>query len=222
MKGAFGYLRVSGPGQAADDRDGFPRQKDKIRQWAKANNARIMQWFSDVLPGKTPLEDRPGMQAMLAALYSDGIKLVVIERLDRLSRKLTIQESAIAYIKTNGFEIISATEPDLFDDDPMRTAMRQMMGIFAELDAKMIALKLKAARTRAKTKDPEYREGRKAFGFRPGEPETISRVMELHASGLKLPAITRQLNAEGRKTRAGGQWFPNQVSNIIKRAKKPS
>jgi len=43
------------------------------------------------------------MQAMLAALYSDGIKLVVIERLDRLSRKLTIQESAIAYIKTNGF-----------------------------------------------------------------------------------------------------------------------
>jgi recombinase len=94
-------------------------------------------------------------------------------------------------------------------------------GIFAELDAKMIALKLKAARTRAKTKDPEYREGRKAFGFRPGETETIARVMELHASGLKLPAITRQLNAEGRKTRAGGQWFPNQVSNIIKRANKP-
>ena len=177
----------------------LPRQKDKIRQWAKANGVRIMQWFSDVLPGKTPLEDRPGMQAMLAALYSDGIKLVVIERLDRLSRKLTIQESAIAYIKKNGFEIISATEPDLFDDDPMRTAMRQMMGIFAELDAKMIALKLKAARTRAKTKDAKYREGRKAFEFRPGETETIARVMELYASGLKLPAITRQLNGEGQQ-----------------------
>ena len=68
-------------------------------------------------------------------------------------------------------------------------------------------------------KDPKYREGRKAFGFRPGEPETISRVMELHDSGLKLPAITRILNAEGRKTRNGGQWFPNQASNIIKRAK---
>jgi len=62
-----------------------------------------MQWFSNVLPGKTLLKVRPRMQAMLAALYSDGIKLVVIERLDRLSRKLTIQESAIAYIKTNGF-----------------------------------------------------------------------------------------------------------------------
>jgi hypothetical protein len=59
------------------------------------------------------------------------------------------------------FEIISATEPDLFDDDPMRTAMRQMIGIFAQLDAKMIALKLKAARTRAKTKDPEYRGERR-------------------------------------------------------------
>jgi len=220
MRGAFGYLRVSGPGQAADDRDGFPRQRDKIRQWAKGHDIRIMRWFSDVLPGKTPLEDRPGMQAMLGALYSDGIKLVVIERLDRLSRKLTIQESAIAYLKTNGFEIISATEPDLFDDDPMRTAMRQMMGIFAELDAKMIALKLKAARTRAKTKDPDYREGRKPFGHREGEAEVIARVMELHASGMKLPAIASTLNAEGRKTRYGGLWFPNQVSNVIKRAKK--
>ena len=144
---------------------------------------------------------------MLAALYSDGIKLVVIERLDRLSRKLTIQESAIAYIKTNGFEIISATEPDLFDDDPMRTAMRQMMGIFAELDAKMIAIKLKAARTRAKTKDPDYREGRKAFGFRPGETETIARVMELYASGLKLPRSLVSLTRRGARQGQAGNGF---------------
>src|SRR5689334_17345093 len=87
-RGAFGYIRVSGPTQAKDDRDGFPRQKQVIREWAKANNVRIIKIFKDVLPGKTPLEERPGMQAMLGALLADGIKLVVIEKLDRLSRKL--------------------------------------------------------------------------------------------------------------------------------------
>jgi site-specific DNA recombinase len=70
-----------------------------------------------------------------------------------------------------------------------------------------------------KTKDPDYREGGKPFGHREGEAEVIARVMELRARGLKLPAIASTLNAEGRKTRYGGLWFPNQVSNIIKRAK---
>ena len=53
MRGAFGYLRVSGPGQAADDRDGFPRQKDKIRQWDEG------EWrpHHAVVQRRTPRQD---------------------------------------------------------------------------------------------------------------------------------------------------------------------
>ncbi len=217
-RGAFGYIRVSGPSQAADDRDGFPRQKQVIREWAKANDAHIAKFFKDVLPGKTPLSDRPGMQAMLGALLADGIKVVVIERLDRLSRKLTVQEASIAYLASKGFEIVSATEPDLFDDDPMRTAMRQMMGVFAELDAKMIVRKLQDAKQRARVTKPGYKEGPKFYGARDGELAIIAEIIELRNNGLTVAAICAQLNSKGRKSRRGGKWFPNQIVRILQRA----
>jgi len=217
-RGAFGYIRVSGPTQAKDDRDGFPRQKQTIREWAKANNVRIIKIFKDILPGKTPLEERPGMQTMLGALLADGIKLVVIEKLERLSRKLTIQEGGIAYMKSKGFEIVSATEPDLFDDDPMRTAMRQMMGVFAELDARMIVRKLRGAKERARASKPGYKEGPKFYGARDGELAIIAEIIELRNNGLTVAAICEQLNSKGKKSRRGGKWFPNQIVRILQRA----
>ena len=42
MRKGFGYLRVSGPTQAKDSRDGFPRQKQAVLEWAKANDVRIV------------------------------------------------------------------------------------------------------------------------------------------------------------------------------------
>lgn len=224
MKQAFGYLRVSSPGQALDDRDGFDRQKEAIRRYADGNGMEVVQWFTDILPGKTPLENRPGMQSMLAALLENGVRLVLIERLDRFSRNLTIQEGGIAYLKRSGFEIISATEPDMFDDDPMRTAMRQMMGVFSELEAKMIALKLKGARARAKAKDPTWSEGRKPYGHRPGEQEVIRRILQLDAEGNKVAAICKILNDEGigpRGTKHGvKEWTPQWMHQLLRKLKQ--
>jgi DNA invertase Pin-like site-specific DNA recombinase len=220
MKGAFGYIRVSSPGQALDDRDGFPRQKEAIRKWAAANDVRIMRWFEDVLPGATPLEKRPGMEALMGALLGDGIRTVVIEKLDRLARDTVISETAIAYFQRNNFECISTLEPDLCSHEPTRVLFRTMLAAFSQYEKSMIILKLKVARMRAKAKDPSRHEGRKPFGFREGEQATIARVMELHGQGLKLPAITRTLNEEGRKTRTGKTFFAQQVADIVTRAKR--
>jgi DNA invertase Pin-like site-specific DNA recombinase len=223
MKSCFGYVRVSSQGQSADDKDGVPRQKQAIKTYATAHDLYVKRWFIDTITGKT--EIRPALEEMIEALDSNGTKTVVIERLDRLARKLTAQEAIIARLQLSGYVLISTAEPNLIaeDDDnldsAMRTAMRQMLGIFAELDRKSTVHKLRAARQRARLKNPEYKEGRKFFGDRPGERETIQRVLELRASGLTLPAICATLTAEGRKTRSGGEWFPTNVSRILVRAK---
>jgi DNA invertase Pin-like site-specific DNA recombinase len=219
-RAAYGYLRVSGVGQAGDDKDGLVRQKTAIKKWAVANDVHIRQWFSDSKSGTKDLENRPALQALMAALHGNGVRLVIVEKVDRLARDLMVQENIIADLQRNGFELVSTMEPDLCSSEPTRVLLRQMMGAFAQYERSMIVQKLWGARQRAKAKKPDtYKEGRKPFGHRKGEAEVIARVMELHASGLKLPAIASALNAEGRKTRYGGQWFPNQVSNIIKRAK---
>lgn len=157
----------------------------------------------------------------MSALHSNGIRLVLIEKLDRLARDLMIQESIIADMQRNGFEIISVTEPDLCSDDPTRVLLRQMMGAFAEYERKMIVQKLRGARQRAKATRPGYREGRKPFGNRPGETETVARILELRAQGSTLTKISEALSCERRKPRAGVRWHEKQIARIIARAGRP-
>jgi DNA invertase Pin-like site-specific DNA recombinase len=217
VKAAYGYLRVSSAGQAKDDRDGLVRQRQAIKKWAQANDVYIAKWFEDSVRGTKDLEDRPALQSLI--LHANGVKLIVFERLDRLARDLMIQESILADFKRNGFEVISTCEPDLCSEDPTRVLVRQILGAFSQYERAMIVQKLKGARERARLKNPDYKEGRKFFGDRPGEPETIQLVIELRASGMTLPAICTALTAEGRMTRSGGAWFPTHISRILAKAK---
>jgi DNA invertase Pin-like site-specific DNA recombinase len=88
----------------------------------------------------------------MAALHGNGTKLVLVEKLDRLARDLMIQESIIADMQRNQFEIISVVEPDLCSNDTTRKLMRQILGAFSEYEATMIALKLRGAH-------PNYKRG---------------------------------------------------------------
>jgi DNA invertase Pin-like site-specific DNA recombinase len=231
MRRAFGYVRVSSAGQSAEDRDGVPRQKAAIRKYAAANGIRIVQWFEDKVSGKKDLENRPALQELMTALHGNGTHLVLIEKLDRLARDLMVQESIIADMQRNQFELVSVVEPDLCSNDPTRKLLRQMLGAFAEYEATMIALKLKGARVRAAAKRTDYKEGRVPFGFRvvkqdgipvrvpePSEQATIARARELRNAGYSLAKIADTLTSEGRRPRACQKWYEMQVARVLRRA----
>jgi len=160
--------------------------------------------------------DRPALQEMLIALLSNGVRTVIIEKLDRLARDLMVQEAIIRDFKQKGFEIISVAEPDLCSDDPSRKLMRQMFGAIAEYEKAMIVAKLKAARQRMRAKTGKC-EGRKAFGLSERERATISRMKELAANGLNYTHVADTLNAESHKTQTGSKWFPTTVSRTLAR-----
>src|SRR5215469_10887493 len=106
---------------------------------------------------------------------SNGTKLVLVEKLDRLARDLMVQETIIGDLRKNGFDIVSVMEPDLLQDDPSRKLMRQIFGAIAEYEKTMIVLKLRGARQRARARDGRC-EGAKPFGSRPGEAEVLERI----------------------------------------------
>jgi DNA invertase Pin-like site-specific DNA recombinase len=211
---AFGYLRVSGRGQI--DGDGFPRQRASIKAYAETHDIQVIRWFEEKgICGENELDNRPALQELLLSLHSNGVRVVLIEKLDRLARKLTVQESIIADFQKNGFEIMSVAEPDLCSDDPSRVLLRQFMGAIAEYDKKMVVLKLKAARQRMRVKVGRC-EGRKQYGDRPGEAEIIDRMFAIYAD-TDMISVHKQLNAEGVKTRYGQHWTPATVARIMKR-----
>jgi DNA invertase Pin-like site-specific DNA recombinase len=212
MEKAFAYLRVSGKGQV--DGDGFTRQLEAIRRYAAAHDLRIVKVFREEgVSGAKDLENRPALLDLMAALHSNGTKVVLIEKLDRLARDLMIQETIIGDLRKHGFTLVSVSEPDLLEDDPSRKLMRQVFGAIAEYEKTMIVLKLRGARSRMKARTGRC-EGRKPFGDRPGEAPTLKRMNELRVEGLSFARIAERLNLEGRKPRAGQQWHPGVVRRI--------
>lgn len=215
MTKAFAYLRVSGRAQV--EGDGFPRQLAAIKGYATEHDIRVVKVFRDEgVSGTRDLDNRPALSDLMLALLANGVKVVLVERLDRLARDLMIQESIIGEFQKHGFQLISVAEPDLLSDDPTRKLMRQFMGAIAEWEKSMIVRKLRAARNRVKAKTGKC-EGRKPYGFYDGEQAVIDRMKALRSEGLAYDDIAERLNADGMVTRtAGKRWFGMAVSRIIK------
>jgi DNA invertase Pin-like site-specific DNA recombinase len=213
MQKAHAYLRVSGKGQV--EGDGFTRQLKAIREYAAAHQIKIVNVYREEgVSGTKDLENRPALMELMTALHSNGVKLVLVEKLDRLARDLMIQETIIGDLRKNGFDLISVAEPDLLQDDPSRKLMRQIFGAIAEYEKTMIVLKLRGARLRMKAKDGRC-EGRKPYGFFEGEAEVLKRIKALRAEGLGFDRVAAKLNEEAIPTRSGKPWHGVVINRIL-------
>ncbi len=100
------------------------------------------------MSGAIETSNRLAFAETVATLHSNGVRTVIVEKLDRLARDLMVQESTLNYFAQHGFVIVSVAEPSLMASDPSRTAFRQMMGVFSQYDKSRIVFKLKGARRR--------------------------------------------------------------------------
>jgi DNA invertase Pin-like site-specific DNA recombinase len=215
MKKCFAYSRVSGKGQLKGD--GFPRQLKAIKDYAASHDLRIAKVFEERgIAGALETMDRPAWQELMAALHADGVRVVLIEKLDRLARDLMVQESVIADLRKHGFELVSACEPDLTATDATRVLLRQMLGAVAQYDKTQIVARLRGARLRKKAQTGRC-EGRKPYGFREGEQQVLERMRQLRAAGMPYYVIADQLNQEGVPARTSAPWAPAVVWRILER-----
>jgi len=212
---AYAYLRVSGRGQV--DGDGFPRQLSAVEQYAAAHGLAVSEVFREEgISGTKELENRPALQELLSAIEAGDVRVVIIERLDRLARDLMVQETIIGDLRKRGIELVSVAEPDLCSDDPSRKLVRQIFGAIAEYEKAMIVLKLRGARQRIKARTGRC-EGMTPFGEGRTEKRAVSRIVELRAGGLAVDKIAAALNAEGLKPKYGKAWYGSSVSNVLRR-----
>ena len=144
--------------------------------------------------------DRPAWSELMTALYSNGVRAVIIEKLDRLARDLMVQETIVADLRKHGFELVSVAEPDLMANYPTRILVRQMMGAVARYEKSPIVLKLRGARMRKREREGRC-EGRKPFGFYADQGAALKRFEALRAEGLG--------------TRTGRQWHGLVIIRIL-------
>lgn len=218
---AVAYLRISGKGQRFGD--GFPRQRDVIGRFAKANGYAPVDEFTDTgISGTRELEDRPGLAALLDRVEHNHVKTVLVENASRLARDLMVQEVIIGQLREAGVRVLAAdsgTDLTVADDDPTRTLIRQVLGAVSQFEKSVLVLKLRAARVRIRKRTGRC-EGAKAYGSYPGEAATVERMRQLRRKPMKgkrasLADIASALNAEGFRNRARRPWSARMVWHVL-------
>lgn len=223
MQKAAAYLRVSGKGQIKGH--GFKRQAETVADYAKRAKIQIVNTYRDAYTGTDA--DRPAFEDMLADLLSNGVRMVIVESLDRFARSLQVQIALISRLNAEGIALISASTGENITEavasDPMSEAMVLIQGVFAQVEKKRLVVKLRKAREDTRRETGRC-EGRKPFGYYEGEAETVQLIRRLRRKPrgkgkrrMSYAAIADALNSRAVSTRTGAPWHWRTVQNVLRR-----
>jgi DNA invertase Pin-like site-specific DNA recombinase len=228
------YLRVSTARQAEEGL-GLDVQDEAIRRWARDNCHRIVLVARDEgVSGSNDIEARLGLHDALAAVKHGTAQGLVVYRLDRLARKLTVQEATLAKVWEMGAPVFSLDIGEVPRDDPgdpMKTALRQMIGVFAQLERGMISARLRSGRLLKAERGGYAGFGAPPYGTRavggelvsdPTEQVAVNRARALRSSGASLRTIADALTAEGHRPKRSDRWHPETLRRLLLRTESTS
>lgn len=224
--------RVSTTAQASDGYGLDAQESDCQRYTRKASSlkVRIVHGVVDgderSTSGRSTIDERPGLLEALEWLQDGQADGILAPNMDRLARELTVQEAVMSYVWALGGRVFTADDGEQVEDDPrdpMRTAMRQMRGVFHQLDRAMIVKRLGEGRE-AKGRRGGYAFGAPRFGQQAIDSELVrseqeaavlERMRRWQTEGMSMRAIAARLNEEGVPSKRGGQWHPATVQRLL-------
>lgn len=217
---AFAYLRTSSAANVGTDRDSDKRQREAISAYAKHAGIEVVAEFYDAaVSGADPIEGRPGFKALLERIMGNGVRTVIVEDASRFARTLMTQEAGIAMLVGLGVRVLTSRGDDLTDsDDEMRVAMRQIVGVFSQLEKTRLVKKLKVARDRKRATGQKV-EGRKSYVEL--APEMVTMAKRLYRKSPKtgerrsLREIAEELAGAGFLSAAGTPFTPTAIKRMV-------
>lgn len=224
--------RVSTAGQAVDGY-GLDAQAADCKRYAKnVGNIKIVHIVTDGdekggKSGKSTLDERPGLMDAVQWIADGKADGILAPNLDRLARELTVQEAVLSYVWALQGRVFTADHGEHLEDDasdPMRTAMRQMRGVFHQLDRGLIVKRLTEGRA-AKGSKGGYAYGAPRYGQKAEDNELVELEEEKEIEdkirewadeeGLGPRPICNRLNEAGIPAKRGGKWHPTTVLRIL-------
>lgn len=219
---AYAYLRVSSKGQM--EGHGFDRQLEAVDAFCNKSGYKIEHVYREAVSGIRDETERSEFSAMVSEILKNGVRTVIIESLDRLAREYRIQEQLLIYLAAKGITLIAAnTGEDItkaISDDPMKKALIQIQGIFAELDKSLLVRKLRKARERVKQERGKC-EGRKSY--LESNPELIKLIKKLRhkpRGGKKRKTyaqVAEAVNEQGHLNDNGKPFTGDAIKMIMYR-----
>jgi DNA invertase Pin-like site-specific DNA recombinase len=221
----IGYIRVSTSGQA-EDGYGLDVQRDAIHRWANREGHHVVDVLADEgVSGTLPVQDRPGLLEALARVRAAEAEGVVVHRLDRLARLLTVQEATLAALWSAPGRVFEVSGGEVLEDDPddpARTALRQVLGTFSQFERGSVIARMRAGK-RLKGERGGFVGGAPPYGWNadggelvvdPREQLALDRLGQLRAAGHSLREVGRLLLQEGHRPKRAGLWHPETLRQM--------
>jgi DNA invertase Pin-like site-specific DNA recombinase len=165
------------------------------------------------------LTSRPVFRDMMRELHIASVKVVLVHAFVSVSRLMVEQEVFRAYLKERGVELMSICGDPRETDQrgiSQRDAAREAIEAYISFDHSQVGTRLWQARIQSRIKGNRL-EGRKPFGFFPGEKQIIEKMQSLRQSGMGYEFIASALNASGVPSRSGGDWYGSTIRKILGR-----
>lgn len=157
--------------------------------------------------------------AVLDRIVGNHVRVVIVEDASRFARHLMTQEAGVTLLVGLGVRVLTAAGDDLTDsDDEFRIAMRQIMGVFSQLERTRMVKKLKAARDR-KRKDGRKVEGRKSHAET--RPEVVAEAKRLRRASPKtgermsFRQIAQRLAKAGHLNERGQLYNAKSIRSMV-------
>lgn len=222
---AIGLVRMSTGKQAASP----ARQCAAMDRWARAHGVTLVAVYYDMaLSGATPVDERLGLVAAIAALTETGAGVLLAADRSRIGRDTSVMGTVEASVRASGAILRTADgASDGADDDEGAFVRRSVDDMVSVLERMKIRARTRAALAVKKARGE--RIGEVSFGYRVGddgvhveacetEQATIAAIHSLRAEGLSVRRIAGVLASRGDVGRTGQALSHTQVHRILSAA----
>lgn len=216
------YIRVSTEEQA---REGYslPAQERALRDYASNNGYEVFKVYADEGVSGRTIKKRKQMQQMLTDAKEKKYDLVLIYKLDRLSRSVRDAYSIIENLIEYDIGLISLTESHIKTETAQDRAVFGVSMVFSQLEVEQtserVAFGMKEAFNSGKivTQPPfGYRVKDHVIEIIEDEAELVREIFSLYLNGHGYSSIASILNKRGIHSSRRGFWSIRTIGAIIK------
>ncbi len=221
-KRVFVYLRVSTDTQAEEGYS-LSEQEERLRKYCEAMGWVLVKIYTD--GGFTGANmDRPALQEMIKAIEKGEADIVLVDKLDRLSRSLFDTLYLIQRVFTPN-EVSFVSRAEAFETStPFGRAMVSILAVFAELERERLKERTADGR-KGRAKEGKWKGGPTPTGYRynsdtgyleilPYEAEQVRMVIEMFNNRTPVYTIMQRMNAKGYRTQHG-DWTEGTIKQIV-------
>lgn len=224
------YCRVSTIEQAEEGYS-IDEQNIKIREYCEREGHEIYNLYEDRgISGKN-ITNRPGIKQLLDDATKDKFDLVIVWKLNRISRKLLDILNIVELLNKYNIAFRSLTE-SFETETPSGKLQLNIMGAIGEFERETIAENVKLGLT-ARARDGRWcggivlgydlveipNEGKKRrntiLKINEAEANTVRRIFDLYSQGYGYKAVVNRVNNEGHKSKKNRAFAVSTIKEIL-------